>query len=539
MRRTVVIAIAAGSAFAVTAELVSDTGLGSSLADLATGLTIFGCGVWGARQRPNEVRWLLLACAGLAWFLGNFASAGSPLLSSIGAALIYLHRGALVHASVTGRRVRLGALAAATATAGYAAALITNTSVNSALTLASAVLTAAVALSILVHRGLRRPRHELLLTVSQLTLAAALALAGLTALADVTGNAAQAALYGYEAGLGISALLLTAALGSELRARATLADLVVLELGQAWRPQTLRGALARALRDESLQVGYWAPDFGRYVDADGFTVTLPGIDDARTAILVERDGEPLATLVHDAVVLDDPSLVEAVREASALLLTNSRLEAAVATQLAELRASRRRIVHARDDQRRRLSRLLHEGAERRLGEVGASVERARAQVAPGLRDLSLLDVLTSELAQAREELGALARGIHPRALTESGLGAALSVLVDRAPVAIELVTPTDRLPAPIEAAAYFICAEAVTNVAKYASASRVRCEVIRSARLVSVAVIDDGVGGADPRSGSGLRGLADRIDALGGTFSVTSPAGRGTIIRAELPLEGW
>jgi signal transduction histidine kinase len=227
-----------------------------------------------------------------------------------------------------------------------------------------------------------------------------------------------------------------------------------------------------------------------------------------------------------------------VREATTLILANSRLESEVATQLGELRASRGRIVQARDEQRRRLARLLQSGAERRLGEVGAAVARARAQSSPDLRDLDLLDLLTSELEAAREELGALARGIHPRALTDSGLGTALAALAERAPVPIDLSTPGERLPAPIEAAAYFVCAEAVTNVAKYASASRVRCEVTRSPRHVHVAVADDGVGGADPASGSGLRGLADRIDALGGTFTVTSPPGGGTVISAELPLEG-
>jgi signal transduction histidine kinase len=227
-----------------------------------------------------------------------------------------------------------------------------------------------------------------------------------------------------------------------------------------------------------------------------------------------------------------------VREATELLFANWSLEAEVATQLGELRASRGRIVQARDEQRRRLARLLHDGAERRLVEVGAAVARARSQAAPDLRDLDLLDVLTRELEAARDELGALARGIHPRALTESGLAAALSALVDRAAIRIELIAPAERMPAPIEAAAYFVCSEAVTNVAKYAHASRVRCEVLRRDDLVAVAVVDDGVGGADPGAGSGLRGLADRIDALGGRFTVTSPAGKGTIIRAELPLEG-
>jgi signal transduction histidine kinase len=539
MRRGTIVAIvaAAGCAFAVIAELVADAGLGTSAADLATGLTIFACGLWGTLARPAELRWPLLAFAGIAWFAGNFANAGSTVVSSVGAALLYLHRGPLVHAAVTGSWSRHRRIVAAAVIAGYAAALSTGTP-NGVLTLIAAGLVGTLATSTLARRRSHPLRHDLLLTGAQLTLAAALALAAVTALASVGSATAQGSLYGYEAGLSVSALLFAAALASRSRSQAMLADLVVVELGPARRPHTMRGALARALGDSSLEVGYWMADAGRYVDADGLTVTLPDAGDERAAMLIERDGEPMVALVHDPAVLEDPSLLEAVREATALILANSRLESEVATQLGELRASRGRIVQARDEQRRRLARLLQSGAERRLGEVGAAVARARTQASPDLRELDLFDLLTSELDAARDELGALARGIHPRALTESGLGKALAALVERAPVPIELITPAERLPASIEAAAYFVCAEAVTNVAKYANASRVRCEVSRSGERVRVAVADDGVGGADPGSGSGLRGLADRIDALGGTFTITSPAGRGTVIRAELPLEG-
>jgi signal transduction histidine kinase len=424
-----------------------------------------------------------------------------------------------------------------TVIAGYAAALVTGT-LNGPLTLVSAALVGGLAAWTIVRRGVRVARHDLLVTVSQLSLAAALALAGVVALSHVDFAVSQVAGYGYEAGLAAAALLLAAASGSEARTRAMLADLVVMELGRARRPETVRGALARALGDRSLQVGYWVSAAGRYVDADGFTVTLPNTSDQRAAIVVERDGEPVAALVHDPAVLEDPSLSEAVREATALLFANSRLEAELATQLAELRASRGRIVQARDQQRRRLARLLQDGAERRLVEVGAAVARARASATPDVGDLDLLDVLGRELELARVELGALARGIHPRALTEKGLAAALSALVDRTSIPIELIAPAERMPAPIEAAAYFVCSEAFTNVTKYAHASHVRCEVRRRDDRVAVAVVDDGVGGADPGAGSGLRGLADRIDALGGRFTVTSPAGKGTTISAELPLEG-
>jgi len=531
-----IVAAAAGG-LAITAELVADAGLGSSIADLVTGLTVVACGLWGMQRQPSELRWLLLSLAGVVWFAGNFLDAGSTVVSSIGAVLIFLHRGFFVHATVASSRARYRPLMVLAVVAGYAAALVTGT-LNGTLTVVSAALVGGLAAWTIVRRGVRVARHDILVTSSQLVLAAALALAGVIELSHVDFAASQIAGYGYEAGLTASALLLAAASGAEARTRAMLADLVVTELGRARRPATVRGALARALGDRSLQVGYWVATAGCYVDAAGFTVVLPQRSDQRAAIVVERDGEPVAALVHDPAVLEDPSLSEAVREATALLFANSRLEAEVATQLGELRASRGRIVQARDDQRRRLARLLQDGAERRLVEVGAAIERARALAARDLCDLDLLDVLGQELELARVELGALARGIHPRALTESGLAAALSALVGRAPFPIELIAPAERMPVPIEAAAYFVCSEAVTNVAKYAHATHVRCEVRRRDDLVAVAVVDDGVGGADPGAGSGLRGLADRIDALGGRFTVTSPAGKGTIITAELPVEG-
>ncbi len=394
MRRgwIIVIVAAAAGGLAITAELVADAGLGSSIADLVTGLTVFACGLWGMQRRPAELRWLLLSLAGVVWFAGDFLNAGSAVVSSIAAVLIFLHRGLFVHAAVASGRARYRPLMVLAVIAGYAAALVTGT-LNGTLTVVSAALVGGLAAWTIVRRGVRVARHDLLVTSSQLILAGALMLAGVIELSHVDFAVSQVAGYGYEAGLAASALLLAAASGSKARARAMLADLVVMELGRARRPEAVRGALARALGDRSLQVGYWLPTAGRYVDADGFTVMLPQPSDQRSAIVVERDGEPVAALVHDPAVLEDPSLSEAVREATTLLFANSRLEAEVATQLGELRASRGRIVQARDEQRRRLARLLQDGAERRLVEVGAAVARARALATPGLCDLDLLDVL--------------------------------------------------------------------------------------------------------------------------------------------------
>jgi signal transduction histidine kinase len=511
------------AALGIVAELVSDAGPGPAAADLATGWVLLGCGMWGGRQRPREMRWSLLVLASAAWFAGTFA-----------ATLVYLHRGPLVHALAGGSPAR-ASLRVTVVVAGYVTALVTG-SLDGPVTVATAVLVAAVAAASWRSRGASSTGAHRLEVGALIALSGALALAGLTALAQVSSSGADVTLYAYELALGASALMLAAVPGSESRARARLADLVV-ELGAERGSPTVRGALAGALGDPSLQVGYRLPGAEGYVDLGGRPVELPSDGSLRAVTIVEHGGEPVAAVVHDAAILDDPALAEAVQEAATLVLANAALEAVVGTQLGELRASRRRIVEARDEQRRRLSQQLHDGAVRRLGEVAAAVARARTQAGTSAESHELLDLVDSELRLAREELVALARGIHPPTLTERGLSAALSALAERAPVPVDLVAPAQRLPARIEAAAYFVCAEALTNVTKYACASRVRCEVTLRAGSLLVVVADDGVGGADPARGSGLRGLADRVEALGGRFAMTSPPGEGTSLRVELRLD--
>ncbi|MEA2429616.1 MAG: hypothetical protein QOI19_89 [Thermoleophilaceae bacterium] len=203
----------------------------------------------------------------------------------------------------------------------------------------------------------------------------------------------------------------------------------------------------------------------------------------------------------------------------------------------ELRASRARIVQATDAERRRLERDLHDGAQQRLVALSLSLRliRSRMDVDPA-GAAALLDEAAEELAGATSELRELARGIHPAILTDRGLDAALKALAARAPLPVEVEsTVSERLPPPVEAAAYFVAAEALTNVARYAEATRARVRVARGPSSVTVDVRDDGIGGADASGGSGLRGLADRIAALDGILEVTSPPGEGTIVKAAIP----
>jgi signal transduction histidine kinase len=217
---------------------------------------------------------------------------------------------------------------------------------------------------------------------------------------------------------------------------------------------------------------------------------------------------------------------------------NERLQAQLRARVEQLRASRARIVEAAALERRRLERNLHDGAQQRLVALSLTMRLAHARVASDPDQArALLEGAAQELKLAQEELRELARGIHPAILSDRGLEPALEALAGRSPVPVALEgVPAERLPEPIEAAAYFVVAEALTNVAKYAAASQAVVRVSRYNGSALVEVSDDGVGGADPVRGSGLRGLADRVGALDGKLAITSPPGRGTRLRAEIPV---
>jgi len=301
----------------------------------------------------------------------------------------------------------------------------------------------------------------------------------------------------------------------------------------------LRDLLSNALGDRSLQVVYWLEDKRRWVDAEGRPAALPADDDpARAFTRVEREGRAVGAIVHDRSLCDDPELVGSVAAAAGLSIENERLQAQLRARVEELRASRARIVEAGTAERRRLERNLHDGAQQRLVALSLTLRVAQGKLGkdPDVAH-DLLGGAQEELSRALEELRELARGIHPAVLSDRGLEPALEALAGRSPVPVELAgTPRDRLPPAVEAAAYFVVAEALTNVVKYAQASQARVSVSRSNGHAVVEVADDGVGGADPGRGSGLRGLADRISALDGTLELRSPQGAGTLLRAEIPV---
>lgn len=319
-------------------------------------------------------------------------------------------------------------------------------------------------------------------------------------------------------------------------ARGAVAGLVV-ELGQMRAPGKLREALARALHDPGLALAYWLPEQRRYVDLEGRRVQLTEDGGSRVATTVEREGRRVAALVHDVSLRDDPELVEAVCAAAGLALENERLQAELRAHLDELRASRVRIVEAADAERRRLERDLHDGTQQRLVSVSMALGLAQSKLGSDPEAAGrILEETRGTLGAALQELRELSQGIHPGVLTERGLGAALQELAYVAPVSVEFaVALKERLPEAVEAAGYYVVAESLANVAKYASATAVSVRVGRLNGRLRVEVTDDGVGGADPARGSGLRGLADRVEALGGAFAFESQPGEGTRLQAEIP----
>jgi signal transduction histidine kinase len=316
---------------------------------------------------------------------------------------------------------------------------------------------------------------------------------------------------------------------------AAVTDLVI-ELGES-RGRSVRDELARALADPSLEVGYWLPGRGVFVDSEARPLALPEPHTGRSTTLVEGEAEPVAALVHDPAVLDDPGLREAVSAAARLAAANARLTAEVRAQVAQLQESRRRILEAGDEERKRLERRLRAGAQERLARLA---ERLRAlRLATSSETARQRIALTeAQLDRTLEEIQRLAHGLHPRVLSDAGLAGALLSLADKTPVTVQVLTPVPGLAADVEAVAYYFCSEALANVAKHAGASRASISVTTGDGRVTVTVEDDGRGGADPARGTGLRGLADRVEALGGAMHVDSPAGGGTRLAAEIPLGG-
>jgi signal transduction histidine kinase len=300
--------------------------------------------------------------------------------------------------------------------------------------------------------------------------------------------------------------------------------------------QSLTQALARALGDASVEVAYWVDERQAYVDARGEPLDLPEPASGRGQVAIILDGRRIGAVLYDAVLIDDPALVEAAGRVVAIAMDHDRLTAELLASRQELRRSRARLVEAADGERRRIAQNLHDGLQMKLVLLAL-----KAQTIAGLPGTSsavagAATALRSDMDSAAAELRQLVHDVMPAPLMEGGLGAAAQDLVDRLPVPTRLSLAVDKtLPGPVSSAAYFILNEALANAVKHAQATRLGVELAEHDHMLRLEVTDDGVGGVAAGEGLGLRSIADRVDVLGGSVHVHSAAGAGTQIVVELP----
>jgi signal transduction histidine kinase len=335
--------------------------------------------------------------------------------------------------------------------------------------------------------------------------------------------------------LALPAALLINLLRARL-ARSAVGSLLI-DLRENDDPAHLRDALADALRDPGLALAFWVAEYETYADLDGNEVELPQESDAVAVTLLERpDGTRVAALIHDPSLREEGDLLPDVAAAAAIAMENARLQAELRARLEELRGSRVRVIEAADTERRRLERDLHDGAQRRLVTLSMSLGMLEHRLADDPEARQLVSEAKAEAVSSLQDLRDLARGIHPAVLTSHGLEVALESLAASSPVPVGVdIDLLERLPSTTEVAAYYLICEALTNTAKHAHASSATVSVRRDNGTVHVEVADDGVGGADTGEGSGLRGLADRVEALDGRLRVFSPLGAGTRLEADIP----
>jgi signal transduction histidine kinase len=526
----------AGGALGVVAEwsLIGSGDVRGWVPDLVAGWLLIGCGLFGWRRWPESRSGVLLAMTGFAWFAPNFAPSDVGAVDWLAAHALFLHRGPLLQLALTYPvgRVR-GRLDRAGVALAWGAALVAPAwrSEWAAIVLATAF--AGVALINFVRAtGVER---RLRLVAFEATAFVAIVIAATVAvrLGIPTGHAQESTLLVYDAALCLFGVALVGGLARRPWTRAVTTDLIV-ELGEG-RSGRLRDALAEALDDPMLTIGYWLPERQAYVDADGLAVELPRRDEQRRVTTIEHEGTHVAVLVHDVRVEGVPVFADAVGRAARLTSSNARLYARMRAQVDELDASRRRLVEVAGEERARLELRLRESVAVRLTDLDGRLERASASARQDQAAAYRLARAREQLALAVEELRELAAGLHPSSIADVGLAAALRALADRNPTPVRLEVNAGRVPVEVAVAIYFVCSEAFANVAKYANASSIAVAVNDTGSELEVVVSDDGVGGADLNRGSGLRGLQDRVEALGGTLALRSPLGRGTTLGVRLP----
>jgi signal transduction histidine kinase len=545
----------------LTSDHLSQPVVHAILLDWAALPYIFG-GVVAWWRRPDSRFGPLMVAAGFGMFLASLGSANAALLSTIGNAfdllvvVLFLHVFLAFPSGKLERKVERVLV-----TVGYVVAfgvqlvgivlgsygpdnLLSIVSEPSAaaetllrvqLVALSALCLAGVGVLAARRRGAGRPlRRSVALLVDSFAV-------GLVAIAVLfmshffSSPVIEPIRWTMFAVVGLAPVAFLIALLHARLARSSVGDLFV-ELRADPAPADLRDALARALRDPSLTLAYWLPDYASYADLEGRPVALPSPEGGRATTLIDRGGAHVAALLHDPALKDEPELLDAVTAAAGIALENGRLHAELRARLEELRGSRARIVDAGQRERQRLERNLHDGAQQRL--IALSLElrvlEERLEADPDAR--TRLDQARREIATSLEELRDVACGLHPAVVSGHGLEVALEQLAARASVPVRLeVAVGSRLPERLEVAAFYLVSESLANIGKHAKATAATVEVARNDGQVVIEIVDDGIGGADTELGSGLRGLADRVEALEGRLRIWSPKGGGTRLRAEIP----
>jgi signal transduction histidine kinase len=562
------IAAATGAAWLAAHQTLNRPTEPGPALELIVGASLLGCGLASWRARPDNRLGLVMVLTGFAWFASELSEASPPWLYTLGSAIQYLWAVGLIYlllsfpsGRLSGRVDRwlmggllfLFVLQLLAMLFGNKAGLRCPGCPNNLIQLFNdnreaqnllglerllggiVVTTMIVVLVLRWTRASKARRRE----VAPVLVAGCASLAALvwTVTFDLLGDPLSSfpAKVWYYATATVPVAILFVFMRRQL-ARGMVAGLVV-ELDSPGAGSDLRHALARALGDPSLELAFWFPAEQCYVDGDGASVKLPEPGDARRSTLVERDGQPVAVLLHDPVLDHNRELVRSVCAAAGLALENERLQAELRARLVDLQASRARLVEATDAERRRIERDLHDGTQQRLVSIAMTLGLLESKLpADSLEARPLVRETRDALAVALAELRELTHGINPPLLAERGLAEALDELCRRAalPTRLELAL-TRRLPEQVETAGYFVASEALTNAAKHSHGSELRVTASCDERTLTIEVADDGIGGASTAGGSGLRGLADRVEALGGRLTLSSPPGRGTTLRAEIP----
>jgi len=540
---------------------------------LLVGVSLIGCGLASSHARPGNRLGPVMVVTGFVWFAGLLSEATSAPLYTIGVAIEYVFLCGFIYIVLTfpsGQlRTRFDKAIVVLAIAGTLLQVVAmlfgsgsglrcggdcghnliQVVHDNGLALAllslqrvlGAILT-LTAVGLLTYRWVRAsaPQRREVTWVLLAGNATLLALT-FTVVDDLLGNPLNSTPAKiWFATLALVPIAVAATFVRRRLARGSVAGLVV-QLGGPTEAADLRAALARALGDPSLDLAYWFPAEARYVTGDGRPVEVPGIDSDRGSTLVERDGTPIAMLLHDPALEYNSGLVQSVCAAAGLALENERLQAELRARLVELNASRGRLVEATDAERRRIERNLHDGTQQRLVSIAMSLGLLESKLAPEQGGAApIVREARTALAAALEELRELTQGIHPTLLVERGLPVALEELCRRAGLPAHLKVDLDvRLPDQVETAAYYFASEAISNAVKHSHGNEIRVAVSYDGHALTVDIADDGIGGAAVGGGgsgsSGLRGLGDRVEALGGRFTVSSPPGRGTRLTAVIP----